>query len=302
MNYKNKLILLTVLLETFCFQISNSAQSDAELYVSGVNVLERIEGIISNGTNGELENKDHHLDGGKTPIREAVWAENGATVHNLGTIASGKHKYTTQFGSVLGIGGINNKLVKEDTLVRLKNNSTLRNDGTIKAGAVDQKIENILEVADLGFYRKYADYTKNVITASNSKVENNGTIKAEGDNPSYITGVSVSLLKYNDIKLRKNVLNMTYSNLENTGNITYERDANMEVTKIIDADLLSLGVHYNRDVAGVLFTGKIERQTDGTIKCLNTITNKGEIFVGGDFVTEKHYSGIGAGLLGLDIA
>lgn len=302
MNYKNKLILLTVLLETFCFQISNSAQSDAELYVSGVNVLERIEGIISNGKDGQLIAEDHKLDGGKTPIREAVWAENGATVHNLGTVASGKHKYTTQFGSVLGIGGINNKLVKEDTLVRLKNNSMLRNDGTIKAGAVDQKIENILEVADLGFYRKYADYTKNVITASNSKVENNGTIKAEGDNPSYITGVSVSLLKYNDIKLRKNVLNMTYSNLENTGNITYERDANMEVTKIIDADLLSLGVHYNRDVAGILFTGKIERQTDGTIKYLNTITNKGEIFVGGDFVTEKHYSGIGAGLLGLDIA
>lgn len=302
MNYKNKLILLTVLLETFCFQISNSAQSDAELYVSGDNVLERIEGTISNGTNGELENKDHHLDGGKTPIREAIWAENGATVHNLGTIASGKHKYTTQFGSVLGIGGINNKLVKEDTLVRLKNNSSLYNEGIIKAGAVDQKIQNILEVADLGFYRKYTDYTKNVITASNSTINNYGTIKAEGDNPSYETGVGVSLLKYNDIKLRKNVLNMTYSNLENKGDISYERDMNMEVKKVIDADLLSLGVHYNRDVVGVLFTGEAKKVPDGTVKYINTINNQGKIFIGGDVITEKHYSGIGAGLLGLDIA
>lgn len=302
MNYKNKLILLTVLLETFCFQISNSAQSDAELYVSGVNVLERIEGIISNGTNGELENKDHHLDGGKTPIREAVWAENGATVHNLGTVASGKHKYTTQFGVVLGIGGINNKLVKEDTLVRLKNNSSLYNEGTIKAGAVDQKIEIIIEAVDTAFYRKYADYTKNVITANDSTINNYGTIKAEGDNPSYITGLSVSLLKYNDIKLRKNVLNMAYSNLVNKGNITYERDANMEVEKILDVSLLDLGVHYNRDVAGVLFTGKVKGNEIDGYEYINTIKNEGEIFVGGDFITKKHYSGIGAGLLGLDIA
>ncbi|WP_294706455.1 autotransporter outer membrane beta-barrel domain-containing protein [uncultured Fusobacterium sp.] len=302
MNYKNKLILLTILLETFCFQVSNSAQSDAELYVSGDNVLERIEGTISNGTNGELENKDHHLDGGKTPIREAVWAENGATVHNLGTVASGKHKYTTQFGVVLGIGGINNKLVKEDTLVRLKNNSSLYNEGTIKAGAVDQKIEIIIEAVDTAFYRKYADYTKNVITANDSTINNYGTIKAEGDNPSYITGLSVSLLKYNDIKLRKNVLNMAYSNLVNKGNITYERDANMEVEKILDVSLLDLGVHYNRDVAGVLFTGKVKGNEIDGYEYINTIKNEGEIFVGGDFITKKHYSGIGAGLLGLDIA
>lgn len=301
MNYKNKLILLTILLETFCFQISNSAQSDAELYVSGSNILERIEETISNGTNGQLIDEDHDLEDGKTPIREAVWAENGATVHNLGTVVSGKHKYTTQFGSVLGIGGINNKLEKEETLVRLKNNSSLYNEGTIKAGAVDQKIENILEVADLGFYRKYADYTKNVITANDSTINNYGTIKAEGDNPSYITGVSVSLLKYNDIKLRKNVLDMTYSNLENKGEISYERDMNMEVTKIIDVDLLSLGIHYNRDVAGVLFTGKIKGNEIDGYEYINTIKNQGKIFIGGDVVTKQHYSGVGVGALGLDI-
>ncbi|WP_308575470.1 autotransporter domain-containing protein [uncultured Fusobacterium sp.] len=288
MSLKSKLIILTLLIETFSY----AAKYDAELIVSGEDIVERIEETISNGVNGNYNSAgvDHGKTGGKDPEREALWVENKGTVHNIGKILSEAHTYETEFGAILGIGGVNNPLKKKERLVYLTDESWLINEGTIEMGATNQKIKNIIEVADLAFYRSYADYTKNVIVAENSRITNNGIIRASGDDPSYKGIINVSLLKWNDIKIKKNVINLSNSSLINSSEINCDRDRNLDFLDIVNVGLLGLGVHYDRVVSGVISTGNSE------IKNING----GTIFVGGDIFEDDEYGGIGVGALGLD--
>lgn len=303
MDLKTKLIILTMLVNSLAF----SERYNAELTVTGEDVVERIEDTICNSDelkdkNGEIlyqageyrENEngevpvDHGLDDGKAPIREALWLDNKGTAHNIGEIVSNTHTYKTQFGSILGIGGINNRLKKTDSLIAMNGNSNLYNDGLITMNGINQHIENILEIADLGFYRNYTEYTKNVINSNNSNIYNRGSITAKGDDTTYLTAVSVSLLKYNEVKQWKNVINMNNSTLNNDGEISYERDLNIKFTDGLAVGLLDLGLHYEREVAGVNATGN------------SVINNSGRIFVGGDILRHKNYSGITVDALGLD--
>lgn len=283
MNYKNKLLLLTLLLSCFNNSFATN-KGDSELIVSGGNIWERIDYTLGIDKDG----KDYYLSGGEDPMRAALWADNKSTVHNIGTIMSGEQKYNSQFGSVLGIGWVNNELEKTDNLVVLRSGATLINDGKISMGTINHHTQSILEVADLGFYRWYADYDKNVINADNSEIINNGTIESKGDKFSFESMVTVSLLKYNDTMYRKNVIKMNNSTLNNYGLIEYGRDERAQVTKYVGVDLLGLGIHYNREVAAVNSTG-------------GSIYNEGTIRTAGDLYVTDNYGGIDAAVIGASL-
>lgn len=290
MNYKNKLILVTLLISLLSTKSFATVKYDSELVVSGSDVWERVDGVLTTDNNDGTKdnNGNHELDDGEKSVRAALWAEDGATIHNIGTISSHKHKYTTQMVSILGIGAINNALKKEDNLVVLKNGSILYNDGKIELGGVDQKVEVILTVADLAFYRKYSDYTKNLINMEYSTLDNTGIIKEMGDHFSFLSAVSVDLLKYNEANFNKNVVYSKNSSIKNTGKIIYDRDYSVELTDYVGVDLLQLGIHYNRDVHAINDSG-------------STIINDGQIFVGGDLFQEQNYGGVGASVIGVDL-
>lgn len=290
MNYKNKLILVTLLISLLSTKSFATVKYDSELVVSGSDVWERVDGVLTTDNNDGTKdnNGNHELDDGEKSVRAALWAEDGATIHNIGTISSHKHKYTTQMVSILGIGAINNALKKEDNLVVLKNGSILYNDGKIELGGVDQKVEVILTVADLAFYRKYSDYTKNLINMEYSTLGNTGIIKEMGDHFSFLNAVSVDLLKYNEANFNKNVVYSKNSSIKNTGKIIYDRDYSVELTDYVGVDLLQLGIHYNRDVHAINDSG-------------STIINDGQIFVGGDLFQEQNYDGVGASVIGVDL-
>ena len=290
MNYKNKLILATLLISLLSTKSFATVKYDSELVVSGSDVWERVDGVLTTDNNdGTKDNSgNHELDDGEKSVRAALWAEDGATIHNIGTISSHKHKYTTQMVSILGIGAINNALKKEDNLVVLKNGSILYNDGKIELGGVDQKVEVILTVADLAFYRKYSDYTKNLINMEYSTLDNTGIIKEMGDHFSFLSAVSVDLLKYNEANFNKNVVYSKNSSIKNTGKIIYDRDYSVELTNYVGVDLLQLGIHYNRDVHAINDSG-------------STIINDGQIFVGGDLFQKQNYGGVEASVIGVDL-
>lgn len=295
MNLKAKLIILTMLIQSLSF----GAKYNAELVVSGEDIVERIEGQICNNDDGlyhEEQNEKGEMvevpvvhtmkehDGDK-PIREALWIENRGTVHNVGTIISNTHKYTSQAGGVL-FGGVNNPLAKTDNLVYMTNGANLYNDGLIKMGGTDHHSEEILNVLNL-LPLNYSNYTKNVINATNSNIFNRGTIEAMGDSPEYSVYLGVTALKTANIKANKNVVNMKNSKLENSGTIRYDRDDNIDFLKGVSVELLNIGIHYDRDVSGVNANG-------------GSVNNDGHIFVGGDVLIDKRYSGIGIEALGLD--
>lgn len=288
MNYKNKFIYLGLLLSLLSNISFATTKYDSELIVSGSDIWERIEGnLIPNGNKDKI---DHGIgkDTGKTAIKAALWAENKATVHNIGTIMNGGNKYETQYGGVLVFSGINNPLKKIDNLVVLKSGSKLINDGRVEMGGTDHKIKEILTVADLILYKNFAEYTKNVINMDNSILENNGEIVAKGDHLAIDKYVSVGLLDYNTVYYDKNVINSNGGKIINTGKISYDRDYSLEDLSIIDVGVLELGLHYNRNVMGINATGTI-------------IENYGDIFVGGDLLQKKDFSGIDAGVIGVDI-
>lgn len=290
MNYKNKLILATLLISLLSTKSFATVKYDSELVVSGSDVWERVDGVLTTDNNDGTKdnNGNHELDDGEKSVRAALWAEDGATIHNIGTISSHKHKYTTQMVSILGIGAINNALKKEDNLVVLKNGSILYNDGKIELGGVDQKVEVILTVADLAFYRKYSDYTKNLINMEYSTLDNTGIIKEMGDHFSFLSAVSVDLLKYNEANFNKNVVYSKNSSIKNTGKIIYDRDYSVELTNYVGVDLLQLGIHYNRDIHAINDSG-------------STIINDGQIFVGGDLFQDQNYDGVNASVIGVDL-
>lgn len=285
MNCKQKLLILFFLINSMSTVVYGVNKYNSQLIVSGSDMWERIEGLVTPG----METVDHNLKGGEEELKGGLWVNNGATVHNLGSIASGKHKYQSNFGSLLGIGWVENKLIKEDFLVALDNNALLLNDGDITMGQIAHKCNNIISVADLAFYRKYSDYTKNVILANDSRIYNTGAIKSEGDIFEFQTVVAVDLLKYNYAKYTKNVVNMTGGYLQNTGSIIYGRDEKPILTDYVGVDLLTLGINYEREVVGIRNNG-------------GTIDNEGDIFIGGDlFKSEDNWDGIVVSAIGVDL-
>lgn len=283
MNLKTRLLVLTMLINALSF----GAKYEAELVVSGEDIVERIEDTICNSDNGIYDGQavDHYLDGGKSPLREALWIENKGTVHNLGTVISTTHKYNSQAGGVV-VGGVNNPLKKTDNLVQMFGGSNLYNDGLISMGSTDhhsEEIVNLLNFVPLN----YSNYTKNVINAENSNIFNRGTIEAKGDTPKYSVYLGVTALKTANIKVNKNVVNMKNSSFTNNGKIDCQRDNNIEFLKGVSVELLNIGIYYDRNVAGVNATG-------------GTVVNNNHIFVGGDVLLPKKYSGIGIQGLGLD--
>ena len=110
----------------------------------------------------------------------AIYAENGASIHNIGRILSYDQKINTNYGGIL-ITGINNPLIRNDNLIGLKGylNSYVNfiNDGQIEMGATEHILAIPINIAGLiptGII--FGDYSKYVINALNSNIENNGTI------------------------------------------------------------------------------------------------------------------------------
>lgn len=286
---KNKLKLLTLLvLINLSFKAMGEEKYNSELVVSGNEMWERVDYDLSSYP----EDVDHYLDNGDVDMKHALWADEGSVVHNIGNIYTKRQNYDTQAGGVL-IGWPNNALKKQDDLIVLRGGSTIPtrfiNDGLVDMGITYHKIDVVLSVLDLVFYKEYSDYKKNVINAEDANIENNGTIQSQGDRLYYRTDVQVGLLQYNNTNYIKNVVLMNKGNLENNGLIQYDRDRNAEVVSIIGVELLNLGLHYNRERTAINSTNA-------------NVTNKagGRIFVGGDLLEKRDYNGIDANLIGAD--
>ena len=286
---KNKLKLLTLfVLINLSFKVMGEEKYNSELVVSGKEMWERIDYDLSSYP----EDVDHYLDNGDVDMKHALWADEGSVVHNIGNIYTKRQNYDTQAGGIL-IGWPNNALKKQDDLIVLRGGSTIPtrfiNDGLVDMGITYHKIDIVLSVLDLVFYKEYSDYKKNVINAEDANIENNGTIQSQGDRLYYRTDVQVGLLQYNNTNYIKNVVLMNKGNLENNGLIQYDRDRNAEVVSIVGVELLNLGLHYNRERTAINSTNA-------------TVTNEagGRIFVGGDLLEKRDYNGIDANLIGAD--
>ena len=290
---KNKLKLLTLLvLINLSFKAMGEEKYNSELVVSGKEMWERVDYDLS----PYPEDVDHYLDNGDVDMKHALWADEESTVHNIGNIYTKRQNYDTQAGGIL-IGWPNNALKKQDDLIVLRGGgkagdnfyTTFINDGLVDMGITYHKIDIVLSVLDLVFYKEYSNYKKNVINAEDANIENNGTIQSQGDRLYYRTDVQVGLLQYNNTNYIKNVVLMNNGNLENNGLIQYDRDRNAEVVSIVGVELLNLGLHYNRERTAINSTNA-------------NITNKagGRIFVGGDLLEKRDYNGIDASLIGAD--
>lgn len=291
MKRKIKLILLTILLNTITIQSFSLEKFNSELIVSGSDALERIEWTL---IPDKLNGNNQYVQNGDVPIEHAIWADEGATIENIGKVYSERERYDTQVGGLL-VDIINNKLKKQDDFVVLRGNNSLgkntklENYGVIDMGMLYHRVDIILSVLDLSFYNKYANYRKNVINSIDSNIYNEGTIKSEGDKLRLNTEVEVGLLQYNEVDYYKNTINMTNGNLNNKGLIEYDRDRNAEIVDFVGVDLVGLGLHYNRETSA--------------INSINSnITNEigGRIFVGGDLLEDRDYGGINLNVIGAD--
>lgn len=287
MKNKFKLITLMILIN-LSFKAMGIEKDNSELIVSGKEMWERVDYALSSCP----KDVDHYLDNGNVDMKHALWADEGSTVHNIGNIYTKRQNYDTQAGGVL-IGWPNNALKKQDDLIVLRGGAdiptTFINDGLVDMGITYHKVDIVLSVLDLVFYKEYSDYTKNVINAENSNIINTGTIQSQGDKLYYRTDVQVGLAQYNNTYYNKNVISMSGGTLENSGLIQYDRDRKAEIVSIVGVQLVNLGLHYSRDKTAI-------RSTNSTV-----INNAGgKIFVGGDLFEKRDYSGVDASVIGAD--
>lgn len=287
MKNKFKLITLMILIN-LSFKAMGIEKDNSELIVSGKEMWERVDYALSSCP----KDVDHYLDNGNVDMKHALWADEGSTVHNIGNIYTKRQNYDTQAGGVL-IGWLNNALKKQDDLIVLRGGAdiptTFINDGLVDMGITYHKVDIVLSVLDLVFYKEYSDYTKNVINAENSNIINTGTIQSQGDKLYYRTDVQVGLAQYNNTYYNKNVISMSGGTLENSGLIQYDRDRKAEIVSIVGVQLVNLGLHYSRDKTAI-------RSTNSTV-----INNAGgKIFVGGDLFEKRDYSGVDASVIGAD--
>lgn len=287
MKRKFKLITLMILIN-LSFKAMGIEKSNSELIVSGKDVWERVDYTLS----PYPEDVNHYLDNGNIPMKHAFWADEGSVVHNIGNIYTKRQNYDTQAGGVL-IGWPNNALNKQDDLIVLRGGAdiptTFINDGVVDMGITYHKIDIVLSVLDLVFYKEYSNYIKNVVNSVDSKIINNGTIQSQGDRLYFRTDVQVGLGQWNNTDYKKNIILMQNGDLENTGLIQADRDRNAEVVSIVGVELVNLGLHYNREVSAINSVG-------------STIINGkgGKIFVGGDLLEKRDYNGLDLSVIGAD--
>ena len=284
---KNKFKLITlIILINLSFKAMGLEKNNSELIVSGKEMWERVDYALS----PYPKDVDHYLNNGDVDMKHAFWADEGSAVHNIGNIYTKRQNYDTQAGGVL-IGWPNNALKKQDDLIVLRGGAdiptTFINDGMVDMGITYHKIDIVLSVLDLVFYKKYADYTKNVINAQDSDIINRGTIQSQGDKLYYRTDVQVGLAQYNDTHYNKNVILMNGGKLTNSGLIQYDRDRSIEIVPIVGVNLVELGLHYNRDKAAV-----------NSINSTVINNTGGKIFIGGDLYEKTDYGGISLDVIG----
>lgn len=284
---KNKFKLITlIILINLSFKAMGLEKNNSELIVSGKEMWERVDYALS----PYPKDVDHYLNNGDVDMKHAFWADEGSAVHNIGNIYTKRQNYDTQAGGLL-IGWPNNALKKQDDLIILRGGAdiptTFINDGMVDMGITYHKIDIVLSVLDLVFYKKYADYTKNVINAQDSDIINRGTIQSQGDKLYYRTDVQVGLAQYNDTHYNKNVILMNGGNLTNSGLIQYDRDRSIEIVPIVGVNLVELGLHYNRDKAAV-----------NSINSTVINNTGGKIFIGGDLYEKTDYGGISLDVIG----
>lgn len=284
---KNKFKLITlIILINLSFKAMGLEKNNSELIVSGKEMWERVDYALS----PYPKDVDHYLNNGDVDMKHAFWADEGSAVHNIGNIYTKRQNYDTQAGGVL-IGWPNNALKKQDDLIVLRGGAdiptTFINDGMVDMGITYHKIDIVLSVLDLVFYKKYADYTKNVINAQDSDIINMGTIQSQGDKLYYRTDVQVGLAQYNDTHYNKNIILMNGGKLTNSGLIQYDRDRSIEIVPIVGVNLVELGLHYNRDKAAV-----------NSINSTVINNTGGKIFIGGDLYEKTDYGGISLDVIG----
>lgn len=230
-------------------------------------------------------------ENGSNPQKVGFWAENGSNIRNRGDIHSTSYQTKTILPFALLGGAPTNALEREDTLIKLENSNLINEEkGSIKMGELLYENEVYLSVADIT-PNYFANYQKNLILSQNSNIENSGILETKGDSLIYISDVAVGLLTYNEITQKKNVVNLVEGSLKNNkgGKITLGRDLNPKLKNYVGINLLDLGLHYNREINGIKGNE-------------SSITNEGEIFVGGDIYDAENGldTGIGLDLLGAD--
>lgn len=263
-------------------------KENSEHYLTG-----KTEVFVSGIDSVEVDWNTYEIDkNGDTPQKTAFWAENGSTITNSGNISSTNFESDSKFISV-AIGGIDNNLKRIDTLINL-DSSTLNNreNETISSGGLLHYLSSNGIGLGGSITGGYANYKKNIVSASNSKVINSGNITDSGDRIEGLNVVEVGILKYAEAQYEKNILNMIGGSVENniSGKIEAGRDINPKMTKIIDAEVANLGIRYYRNTSAIKSTG-------------TNITNNGTIFVGGDLFEAGDNNidtGVGLDLLGAD--
>lgn len=292
MNNRLKFILLGMILANITSfgktLPSFTDKENSEHYLTG-----KTEVFVSGIDSVEVDWNTYKIDNnGDIPQKTAFWAENGSTITNNGNISSTNFESDSKFISV-GIGGIDNNLKRIDTLINL-DNSTLNNreNGTISSGG----LLHYLSINGIGIGGSvsgaFADYKKNVVSASNSKIINSGKITDAGDKIKGLEAFSIKIAGYADASYEKNIINMAGGTVENnvSGKIEAGRDINPNFIVGIGLTVANLGIHYNRNVS--------------TVKGIGTsIINNGTIFVGGDLFEAGNNNidtGVGLDLLGAD--
>ena len=295
MSNKIKIFSLLIALNMAAF----SAEVDrynSELVISGSGVTERVDyTLYSKELTTEEEKKEEMIlngtNNGKNNVRHAIYADRGATLHNIGKILSYDERLESHLGGLV-IMGIVNSLKRDDTLIALRGegnkNTTFKNDGLVNMGGMyqDIRVGNIAGLIPTDIY--YAQYNKNTIDAKDTDIINNGMITNNRDKVRYLKALDVGILNGFYINYNKNAINMENGNLTNTGTIEYNRDEKFDLVNGVAVDLLQIGIDYNREKAAV--------KSNNTI-----INNSGKIFVGGDILTKGVYSGVGVSALGADL-
>lgn len=247
-----------------------------------------------NYENNTIENGLHN---GKTDAKLAIYAENGATIHNIGLISSYDQKINTNFGGVL-ITGIDNPLKRNDNLIGLKGNKNYYvnfiNDGKVDMGATEHVLATPVNIAGLiPTSITFADYKKYIINAGYSNIKNNGTITNGVDHTRYIKALDVGILNGGRLDVDRRAVNLQIGTLNNTGLINLERSKQFRLTNGVAVDLLQVGLHFYRNDCGVNILN------DPNVAKVKASENTGKIFVGGDIYSQG-YSGIGVSALGAD--
>ena len=277
--------------------IPNNATSETIKKIKNKNQKEL---FLKQEFNYETNTIENGLHNGKTNSKLAIYAEDGASIHNIGKILSYDQKINTNYGGVL-ITGIDNPLIRNDNLIGLKGNLNsfvnFKNDGQIEMGATEHVLAIPVNIAGLiptGII--FGDYDKYVINASCSNIENNGTITTGIDKVKYIKVLDVGILNGAKITTDRRMINLQQGSIKNTGLIKVERQKQFEIINGVAVDLLQIGIHFDRNDYGInLFNEKTLENVEKNIKSINS----GKIFVGGDIYSQG-YSGIGVGALGAD--